>query len=140
MITCIAIDDEPIALSIIQEYCRRIGDMELQTFTSPVAGMASIAETCPDIVFLDIEMNGYNGIALARQLPANCCLIFTTRSMRWTVLKSMRWISCTNRYSFPGSRELWQKPGHGSMQGENPKTTFSINRVRSRTCSMIRSY
>lgn len=78
MITCIAIDDEPIALSIIQEYCRRIGDMELQTFTSPVAGMASIAETCPDIVFLDIEMNGYNGIALARQLPANCCLIFTT--------------------------------------------------------------
>lgn len=78
MITCIAIDDEPIALSIIQEYCRRIGDMELQTFTSPVAGMASIAETRPDIVFLDIEMNGYNGIALARQLPANCCLIFTT--------------------------------------------------------------
>lgn len=40
MIKCVAIDDEPIALTILQEYCRRYGDIELRCFTSPVKGMA----------------------------------------------------------------------------------------------------
>lgn len=78
MIKCVAIDDEPIALSIIQEHCNRYGDMELKCFTSPVAGMECIQSTKPDIVFLDIEMNSHNGVALARELPAGTCLIFTT--------------------------------------------------------------
>lgn len=78
MIKCIAIDDEPIALSIIQEYCRKYGNIHLETFTSPVAGMERIRATLPDIVFLDIEMNSHNGVELARRLPQGSCLIFTT--------------------------------------------------------------
>lgn len=78
MIRCVAIDDEPIALSIIKEYCNRIGDVELECFTSPIAGMEYIKASNPDIVFLDIEMNSHNGIALARHLPEGSCLIFTT--------------------------------------------------------------
>lgn len=78
MIKCIAIDDEPIALSIIQEYCRKYGDIELETFTSPIAGMERVMSERPDIVFLDIEMNSHNGVELAAGLPAGTCLIFTT--------------------------------------------------------------
>lgn len=78
MIKCVAIDDEPIALSIIQEYCKRYGDIDLQCFTSPIAGMDCIRSTRPDIVFLDIEMNSHNGLTLAKELPAGTCLIFTT--------------------------------------------------------------
>lgn len=75
---CIAIDDEPIALNIISSYCQRRGNMELETFTSPLLGMRRIHEWQPDVVFLDIEMNGTSGIELARELPRQCCLIFTT--------------------------------------------------------------
>lgn len=78
MIKCIAIDDEPIALSIIQEYCKKYGEIDLETYTSPIAGMERIKSLCPDIVFLDIEMNSHNGVALARELPSGTCLIFTT--------------------------------------------------------------
>ena len=78
MIKCVAIDDEPIALSIIKEYCNRYGDMELSCLTSPVAGMECVRSARPDIVFLDIEMNSHNGVELARELPAGTCLIFTT--------------------------------------------------------------
>lgn len=78
MIKCIAIDDEPIALSIIQEYCRKYGDIDLETYTSPVVGMERVMSVCPDIVLLDIEMNSHNGMALARELPDGVCLIFTT--------------------------------------------------------------
>ena len=78
MIKCVAIDDEPIALSIIQEYCNRYGGIELKCFTSPIAGIDHIKEIKPDIVFLDIEMNSHNGVTLAKELPGGTCLIFTT--------------------------------------------------------------
>ena len=78
MIKCVAIDDEPIALSIIQEYCRRFGGIELQCFTSPIEGMACIKDMQPDIVFLDIEMNSHNGIELAKEIPEETCVIFST--------------------------------------------------------------
>lgn len=75
---CIAIDDEPIALSIISRYCEQWGGVTLETYSSPRLGMQRVCEWLPDIVFLDIEMNGTSGIELARQLPSSCCLIFTT--------------------------------------------------------------
>lgn len=75
---CIAIDDEPIALSIISRYCERRGGVTLETYSSPRQGMQRIREWAPEIVFMDIEMNGVSGIGLARQLPPSCCLIFTT--------------------------------------------------------------
>lgn len=78
MMRCIAIDDEPIALSIISRYCEQRGGIKLETYSSPRLGMQRIREWLPDIVFLDIEMNGTSGIELARQLPSSCCLIFTT--------------------------------------------------------------
>lgn len=78
MIRCIAIDDEPIALSIIRQYCERRGGIELETYSSPRIGMTRVKEQRPDVVFLDIEMNGTSGLELARELPAGCCLIFTT--------------------------------------------------------------
>ena len=78
MIRCIAIDDEPIALSIVRQYCERRGGIELETYSSPRAGMARVKEWRPDVVFLDIEMNGMSGIELARELPPACCLVFTT--------------------------------------------------------------
>ena len=78
MIKCVAIDDEPIALSIIQEYCRRFGGIELQCFTSPIEGMACIKDMQPDIVFLDIEMNSHNGVELSKDMSEDTCVIFTT--------------------------------------------------------------
>lgn len=78
MMKCIAIDDEPIALSIISRYCERRGGIVLETYSSPRLGMQRVCEWRPDIVFLDIEMNGTSGIELAHKLPASCCLIFTT--------------------------------------------------------------
>lgn len=78
MIRCTAIDDEPIALSIIREHCQQYGDITLSCFTSPAEGMAHIIQERPDIVFLDIELTSHNGLELARKLPEDTTLIFTT--------------------------------------------------------------
>ncbi|MGM9753763.1 MAG: LytR/AlgR family response regulator transcription factor [Candidatus Cryptobacteroides sp.] len=75
---CIAIDDEPVALSIIEQYCCRYGGVELETYSSPHKGLERIMEWQPELVFLDIEMNGASGLEIASKLPPSCCLIFTT--------------------------------------------------------------
>ena len=84
-IRCVAIDDEPIALNIIQEYCRKYGNIDLRCFTSPVAGMEYVSAVKPDIVFLDIEMNSHNGITLASDIPDGTCLVFTTAYSQYAV-------------------------------------------------------
>lgn len=75
---CIAIDDEPIALSIIQSFCQRMGDIELEIYSNPIEGIEAIQTAPPEIILLDIEMNDLSGLDLARQLPDDCILIFTT--------------------------------------------------------------
>ncbi len=76
---CIAIDDEPLALSIIQSYFEEYTPHNsLKCYTNPCEGICAIQQERPDIVFLDIEMNDYSGLELARELPIDTILIFTT--------------------------------------------------------------
>jgi DNA-binding LytR/AlgR family response regulator len=76
---CIAIDDEPIALSIIRNFCQRRGTLQLiEVYDDPLQGIAAIASDCPDLVFLDIEMNDLSGLDIAKQLPPEVMVIFTT--------------------------------------------------------------
>lgn len=77
-INCIAIDDEPIALQIIENFCNRKGDISLRCFNNPLEGLKAIRESKPQLVFLDISMPEMNGLDLARNLPPATCVIFTT--------------------------------------------------------------
>lgn len=78
MLKCIAIDDEPMALLVIEQFCRRKGGMELATFSEPRVGLEEIRRRKPDLVFLDIQMNSLSGLEIADILPHECCFIFTT--------------------------------------------------------------
>lgn len=81
----VAIDDEPPAFDIIENFSRRIGNIELQTFSDPSEGLAAIGHERPDIVFLDIEMDGINGLQIASRLSENTCFIFTTAYLRYAL-------------------------------------------------------
>lgn len=78
MIRCVAIDDEPLALEVIEKFCRRAGGMELRTFSDPAEGIAAIEADRPDLVFLDIEMENVTGLSIAARLDKDICFIFTT--------------------------------------------------------------
>ena len=77
-IVCVAIDDEPMALSVISGFCERKGDCTLVTFTDPQEALLHIDEIRPELVFLDIEMDGTSGLDVAESLPKDCAVIFTT--------------------------------------------------------------
>lgn len=84
-ITCIAIDDEPIALSVIGQFCSRYGGISLTAFSDPDEGMKAIAATRPQLVFLDIRIGERNGLEIARRLPEECCLILTTAFAEYAI-------------------------------------------------------
>ena len=52
-ISCIAIDDEPLALLVISRFCERRGDIDLKTFSEPRVGIEQIRLLKPDLVLLD---------------------------------------------------------------------------------------
>ena len=85
LIKCVAIDDEPLALDIIENFCRRIGNAEFKRFTDPTIGLEEIRQFKPEIVFLDIEMDGINGIDIAARLPEDTCFIFTTAYLKYAL-------------------------------------------------------
>ncbi|MFI3267287.1 MAG: LytTR family DNA-binding domain-containing protein [Rikenellaceae bacterium] len=82
---CVAIDDEPAALMIIKQFCERIGGIDLLTFTNPLVGIEQVKCDKPDLVFLDVEMGVVNGVDLARQLPENTFLVFSTAYARFAL-------------------------------------------------------
>ncbi|MFI3278145.1 MAG: LytTR family DNA-binding domain-containing protein [Rikenellaceae bacterium] len=75
---CIAIDDEPLALSLIEGYLQNYPEIKLTTYTNPLLGIKAIKEQKPELVLLDIEMKEYSGLDLARELPEESILVFTT--------------------------------------------------------------
>jgi DNA-binding LytR/AlgR family response regulator len=77
--TCIIVDDEPLAREAIQLLVNRTEDLQLlDSFNS--ANMASkfLAESSVDLVFLDIQMPGINGIDFAKSISHETLVIFTT--------------------------------------------------------------
>lgn len=81
MIQAIAVDDELNALGIIEEFSKRIPELNLiETFTDPTGALryASDKKSKIDLVFLDIQMSRLNGITLAEHLPEQTRIIITT--------------------------------------------------------------
>ena len=85
MMTCVAVDDEPLALSVIKRFCERKGGLLLETFSDPEAAMEYIAVNRPVLAFLDIEMGECSGLELARRLPQGTYVIFTTAFVKYAV-------------------------------------------------------
>lgn len=79
MIRCVAIDDEPKAIEVIERYCRKIDTLKmLAVFRQPLLAMDFIAREKPDLIFLDINMPDLNGMQLLASLSEKPKVIFTT--------------------------------------------------------------
>lgn len=85
MIRCIAIDDEPIALSVIARFCERMGDVNLSVYSDPRIGLEAVLRDNPDVVLLDIEMNDINGLNIAKKIGKRTAFIFTTAYLQYAL-------------------------------------------------------
>lgn len=84
--TCALIDDEPLALALLESYVQRIPHLQLLgSFTDPLAASQHLQQQLPDVIFLDISMPAMSGISLLRSLPKPPLVVFTTAHAQFAV-------------------------------------------------------
>lgn len=86
MIKAIALDDEPLALKVVEDFCGKVDYINLQkTFTKPSEGLKYLKKFPTDLVFLDIKMPSMSGIEFHQLIPQETMVIFTTAFSEYAV-------------------------------------------------------
>jgi two-component system LytT family response regulator len=76
---CIIVDDEPLAREAIQMLLDQTNNLDLLgSFNSADTAAKFILDNAVDLIFLDIQMPGINGIEFAKTIPQETFVIFTT--------------------------------------------------------------
>lgn len=78
-LSCFIIDDEPLALGLLETYVERTDFLVLEgKYTSASAAVEDICTQRPNLVFLDIQMADLNGLEFAKSISPETRIIFTT--------------------------------------------------------------
>ena len=79
MINCVAIDDEPPALAQMEDYISRVPFLNLSgSFDNAFDALEFLKSNEVDLLFLDIEMEGFSGIQLLNILKKRPRVVLTT--------------------------------------------------------------
>lgn len=131
-ITCIIVDDEPLAVRLLESYVEKTPNLELMaSFTDSINAINAIKVQKPDLLFLDIQMPNIDGMELAHSLPEETRVIFTTAFKEYAfesyevnaldfLLKPIRY----NKFlaAVEKARKLYQQPP--APQPQQPNTIF----------------
>ena len=84
--TCIAIDDEPLALEVIRKYATETPLISLvNTFTDAIQALSFLKVQKVDLIILDIQMPDISGIQFYYSLKEKPMVIFTTAYAEYAV-------------------------------------------------------
>ncbi len=85
--TCAIIDDEPLAVKLLESYVEKTPELTLcGSYSSAVKAIGGLAQQPVDILFLDINMPDVDGISFARMIQnGNMQIVFTTAFSEYAV-------------------------------------------------------
>ncbi|GAB5527374.1 MAG: LytTR family DNA-binding domain-containing protein [Roseivirga sp.] len=85
-IRCIIVDDEPLAIEILEEYVKKVSWLELvASLESGLEAIEFVQQNTVDLIFLDIQMPDLSGIKTAELLNNQCEIIFTTAYNQYAI-------------------------------------------------------
>ena len=86
IITCIIVDDEPIAREILENHLQKIAIINIvATCKNAIEAFNVINSNKVDVIFLDINMPEISGLSFARSINKNIKIIFTTAYREYAV-------------------------------------------------------
>ena len=78
-LTCIIVDDEPMALNLVESYVEKTPFLKLKKkCSSAIEALQFIKTETVDVLFLDIQMPDLTGLEFSKMLPKETRVIFTT--------------------------------------------------------------
>ena len=79
MIRCLVVDDEPLALHIVEDYISKIPFLKLvKSTTDPIEALTIVQDGGADLVFLDVQMPELTGIQFLKIATRKSKFILTT--------------------------------------------------------------
>ena len=79
MIRCLIVDDEPLALHVLEDYISKMPFLQLvKATTNPIEALSLVQEKLVDLVFLDVQMPELTGIQFLRIANGRAKVILTT--------------------------------------------------------------
>lgn len=86
ILRCAIIDDEPLALDLMESYVKKTPFLSLcGRYSSAVEAMDSLRQSPVDLLFLDIQMPELDGLEFSRMTGKDCRIIFTTAFSRYAL-------------------------------------------------------
>lgn len=84
--TCAIIDDEPLAVRLLESYVAKTPFLEhCGSYHSAVEALDALQAAPVDLLFLDIQMPGLDGLDFARMLGTPTRIVFTTAFREYAV-------------------------------------------------------
>lgn len=78
-IKCVVIDDEPLAIKVLEKHIRKIPELEIvSTFDNPINAGVYLQNNKVDLLFLDIQMPEITGIDFIKNTTIHQKIILTT--------------------------------------------------------------
>lgn len=85
-IRCVIIDDEPLAISLLESYVQKTPFLELiSSFDNALSAIDTINNNHIDLLFLDINMPHINGLEFSKTISSSSRIIFTTAYDQYAV-------------------------------------------------------
>ncbi|MFH7016877.1 LytR/AlgR family response regulator transcription factor [Flavobacterium sp. FlaQc-47] len=76
---CVIIDDEPLAVELLEDFVGKVDSLELiSTFNNAIDAVSFINQNNVDLIFLDIQMPHFSGIDFLNTIEKKPLVIFTT--------------------------------------------------------------
>ena len=79
-LTCIIVDDEPMALQLLESYVVKTPFLRLVgKFSNAIDVLTFLYEgSVPDLIYMDIQMPELTGLQLSKKIPTSTKIVFTT--------------------------------------------------------------
>jgi len=86
MLKCIVIDDEPLAIKLLEDHISRVPFLELtSSFTNPMEALIGFNSNPVDLIFLDIQMPQLNGVQFMQLLSNRAMVIITSAYQEYAI-------------------------------------------------------